>query len=245
MKTELDLLRQESQQLQNSASALEIHVVDKNDIFYTKGRYLARSVYKNKWNTENLIDHNDYGIIIVSNGRAIANMNVQIRNFDRPLKSENFFGEQHWKNCFDKPIDDIAEISGLSIDPDIESDLRNPLLMLLCLTAYNLIRSLGIKVCTTVQLKTLIHILTKRLHLPFFTNESITKVKGSVPNDRYWNGQDSPRLYYLDLVDSQTVETFNLFFCYLNSQGIQTAFLPRFSQKHRTFSSFRSQVLES
>ncbi|MGL6340752.1 MAG: hypothetical protein ACRC80_16625, partial [Waterburya sp.] len=208
-----------------------------------RGRILAKNVYKNKWNTENLVDNNDYGIVIISNGKAIANMNVQIRKNNRPLKSEIFFGKEHWKDCLQYPVSEIAEISGLSIDPNIESDLRNPLLMLLCLTAYNLIRSLGIKVCTTVQLRTLIHILMKRLHLPFSTNEVITKVKGTVPNDKYWNGSDSPRLYYLNLVDNKTVETFNLFFCYLNSQGIQTAFKPRFAQKHDTFSSFRNKVV--
>jgi hypothetical protein len=243
MKTELDLLRQKSQQLQNSASALEVHVVDKNDIFYTRGRYLAKSVYKNKWNTANLIDHNDYGVVIVSQGRIIANMNIQIGSIDKLLNSEKFFVKEHWKHYFDVPAYQTLELSGLSIPQDVDSELRTSLLMILSLSAYNIARSLGIKVCTTVQLQMLIRILTRRLHLPFFASEFVTDIKGNVPNDDYWNRMESPKIYYLDIVDSKTVEIFNLFFCYLNSQGINTTFLPRFHQKQMSFSSFRNRIL--
>jgi hypothetical protein len=244
MKNELDLLRQESQQLQNPASALEIHVVDKNDIFYTRGRYLAKSVYRNKWNTENLIDHNDYGVVIVSQGKVIANMNIQIGSTNRPLNSEKFFAKEHWKHYFDVPASQTLELSGLSIPQDVDSELRTSLLMILSLSAYNIAMSLGIKVCTTVQLQMLIRILTRRLYLPFFTSEFVTDIKGSVPNDDYWNRMETPKIYYLDLVDSKTIEIFNQFFCYLNFQGINTAFLPRFNQQQMTFTSFRNRIAD-
>ncbi len=243
MKTELDLLRRESQQLQNPATALEIHVVDKSDIFYTKGRYLAKSVYRNKWNTENLIDHNDYGIVIVSQGQIVANMNIQIGGGNRLLNSEKFFAKEHWKHYFDVPAHQTLELSGLSIPQDVDSELRTSLLMVLSLSAYNIARSFGIKVCTTVQLQMLIRILTRRLHLPFFPSEFVTEINGEVPNDDYWNRMEAPKMYYLDLLDSKTVEIFNLFFCYLNSQGIHTTFLPRFNQRQTSFSSFRSRAL--
>jgi hypothetical protein len=239
MKNELELSIQESKQLHNPATALEIHVVDKNDIFYPKGRSLARSVYKHKWKTENLLDSNDYGIVIVSEGRVIANMNIQMGG-TQPLKSEKFFSKKHWDHYFDITREQTVEISGLSIDQSVDSELRYPLIMLLSLTAYNLTRSLGIKVWTTVQLKVLNRILTKRLHLPFFTNEFITDIQGQVPNDNYWNGMDMPKLYYLDLTNTNTTETFNSFFSYLNLLGIQTTFLPRYTKKgFSSFSSFR------
>jgi hypothetical protein len=239
MKNELEISRQESQHPNNPAAALEIHVVDKNDIFYPRGRLLARSVYKHKWKTENLVDSNDYGIVIISEGRVIANMNIQMGS-SRPLKSEKFFSQKHWKHYFDVPREEMVEISGLSIDQNVDSDLRYPLIMLLSLTAYNLTRSLGVKVWTTVQLKVLNRILTKRLHLPFFTNEFVRDIQGQVPNDNYWNGVDMPKLYYLDLASPATIDIFNSFFSYLNLLGIKTSFLPRYTKtSYPSFSSFR------
>jgi hypothetical protein len=243
MKNELDLLRKESQQLQNPATPLEVHVVDKNDIFYTKGRYLAKSVYKNKWNTENLIDHNDYGIVIVSEGRVIANMNIQLGGRNRLLNSEKFFAREHWKNYFDVSAHQTLEISGLSIPQEVDTELRTSLLMILSLSAYYIARSLGIRVCATVQLKMLIRILTRRLHLPFFPSEFVTEVNGDVPNDDYWNRLDAPKMYYLDFTDSKTLENYERFSSYLNSKGVRTTFLPRFTHKQAVFTSFHNKSI--
>jgi hypothetical protein len=244
MKSDLDFLRLESQDIQHSTAALEVHIVDKSDIFYTKGRYLARNVYKNKWNTDNLIDNNDYGIVIAAKGRVIANMNIQVGSENRQLNSEKFFAKEHWKNYFEVPAHQTIELSGLSIPQDVDNDLRVALLMILSLSAYNIARSLGIKVCITVQLQMLIRILTRRLHLPFFPSEFVTEIRGSVPNDDYWNRIESPKIYYLDMVDGKTVELYNLFFCYLNHQGINATFFPRFNQKQMTFTSFRNKMME-
>ncbi len=57
---------------------MEIHIVDKSDIFYKKGRQLASDAYRQVWNTENLIDGNDYGVIISHQGKVIGNINIQI-----------------------------------------------------------------------------------------------------------------------------------------------------------------------
>lgn len=79
---------------------MEIHIVDKSDIFYKKGRQLASDAYRQVWNTENLIDGNDYGVIISHQGKVIGNINIQIRQGNKPLKSEAFFGKEHWQAYF-------------------------------------------------------------------------------------------------------------------------------------------------
>ena len=79
-----------------SYASIETHLVEREDIFYTKGRNLAKAVYKDVWNTESLVDGNDYGIVVACNGEILGNANIQLKKPEKQLKSETFFGESHW-----------------------------------------------------------------------------------------------------------------------------------------------------
>lgn len=181
------------------SSLLEIHLVEKNDIFYKKGRVSAEEVYRRAWNTENLIDGNDYGVIITHQDQLVGNMNIQLRHENSHLKSEKFFGAEHWASYFDVAPTQTVEISGLSIPQNVNPEIRQSIMMLLIFGAYAITRNLGIRFWTTIQHKMLYRLLTKRLYLPLFTNEMITTPSENIPEDSYWNGPEPPRIYYLDL----------------------------------------------
>lgn len=218
---------------------MEVHLVNKDDIFYQKGRNLANEVYQQVWGTEKLIDGNNYGIVISYKGQVIGNANLQIRQEHQPIKSEHFFGKEHWKAYVDVPYSRVVEMSSLSIAQDLEADLKQPVMMLLIFSTYTLARSLGITFCATIQRKALHRILTKHLHIPFFPNQKLTEIQGEVPNDKYWNSNETPHLYYLDLTAPETLESLNSCFFYINSLGIQTKFLSRFQEKNSSYAQFR------
>jgi hypothetical protein len=79
------------------ANPLEVHPVDTGDIFYKKGRVLAESVYRQIWNTEKLLDGNDYAVVVSRDRTVVGNLNLQSRSKHGLLKSEGFFGERHWE----------------------------------------------------------------------------------------------------------------------------------------------------
>lgn len=223
----------------DSPSKMDIHLVNQNDIFYKKGRALANQVYNQVWGTEKLIDDNDYGIVITNQGEVVGNLNIELKKEDKPIKSEKFFGEKHWQCCCDVPNENIFEISGLSIGKDVHPELRQPILMLLMFSKYTLVRSLGKNFGVSVQRKALNRIITKHLHLPFFSNPEITQVQGEVPQDAYWQDGENPQLYYLDYTDPQTIESMNSYLFYLNSVGIQTSFMSRFHPQPTSYAQFR------
>ena len=47
-------------------TALGVYLVEKKDIFYTKGRALAREVYGRMWNIKHSSDENDCAIVKLS-----------------------------------------------------------------------------------------------------------------------------------------------------------------------------------
>lgn len=222
------------------ASPMEVHIVDKQDIFYKKGRVLAEQAYRRTWNTENLIDGNDFAVVVSQKGKVIGNINIQLRYKENFLKSEKFFGKEHWNHYFNPSSDSVAEISALAIAEDIPSDLSRPIMMMLILGILSLCRLKGISLLITVQHEFLIRILKQGLHLPFIRNEQIKRPQGEVPNDDYWNQKTSPRLYYIEPNSYPVVETSFSYFCYLNTAGISTVFYPRIQQKEQlTYSAFR------
>jgi hypothetical protein len=207
---------------------IEVHIVDRNDLLYAKGRTLAKQVYRQVWETENLIDNNDYGIVISTQGSVIGNINVQIRKANSLLKSEVFFGQEHWHHYFQTDPTAVAEISGLAIAEDLASDLRRPVMMLLIFGMYMLYRPLGVKYAVTIQHKFLMRILTKSLFLNFFRNEIITSPQEEkIPDDCYWNRAEPPQLYYIASDTLEVAESCYSFFFYLNMIGLRTTFFPR------------------
>jgi len=226
-----------------AASKMDVHIVNQNDIFYKKGRILANEVYNQVWGTEKLIDDNDYAVVIMNQGKVVGNINIELKKEGKLIKSEKFFGEKHWECCSDVSSEEIFEISGLSISQDVDSELRQPILMLLVFAKYMLIRSLGRTLGVSIQRKALNRILIKQLHLPLYANPEINEIQGSVPNDNYWQDGENPHLYYLDYTDPQTVESMNSFLFYLNSIGIHTNFMSRFHGQPTTYAKFRKHSL--
>lgn len=222
-----------------SSYKMDIHLVNQNDIFYKKGRLLANEVYNQVWGTQKLIDDNDYGIVITNRGEVVGNLNIELKKENKLLKSEKFFGEKHWGCCCNLADDQIFEISGLSIGKNVHPELRQPILMLLMFSKYTLARSLGRTFGVSVQRKALNRIITKHLHLPFFTNPVITEVEGEVPQDNYWQDGEQPQLHYLNYTNPETIESMNSFLFYFNSIGIQTNFMSRFHPQPTSYAQFR------
>jgi hypothetical protein len=233
-----NLLQQAFSNCNSLADRMEIHLVDKNDIFYRKGRVLAEEVYRDVWKTENLIDGNDYAIVVSRNGAVVGNLNLQLRAGRKALKSELFFGTEHWSECFKGSSSCVAELSALALSQDLPSEIRRPIMMSLILGSQVLSRALNIQFYVTIQHEFLMRILTKSLQLPFFRNEKLTAPQGELPDDLYWNRGEFPRIFYLDTKDSEAINTCASFFSYLNVAGIQTSFLPRIKKSDLPFSTF-------
>jgi hypothetical protein len=225
----------------SSQPLLEAHIVNKKDIFYTKGRNLAKNIYREVWNTENLIDGNDYGIVVSQNSNVVGNLNIQLKQSGKSLKSENFFGKKHWCNYFKGTDNQVAEVSALALAQDAPTELRRPIIMMLIMAVQSLCRLEEINFLVTIQHDYLLRILTKSLHLPFFQNQVIRQPQDNVPNDNYWNRVKSPSLYYVQPLSSEFIESCYSFFSYLNMSGIKTAFYPRAkSSEALSYAAFRS-----
>ena len=211
----------------NAQTSIETHIVERGDIYYTKGRNLAKAVYNKVWNTENLVDGNDYAVVVACDGKVLGNINLQLKHNERPLKSEIFFDESHWESYFEITDSQIAEVSALAISDEAPANLRRPIMMMLIAGIQNLCRIKGITKVATVQHDYLIRILTKSLQLPFLKNEVLTIPTATVPDDDYWKRGKSPALYYLDIISFEVMNVCYSFLNYLNFSGIQTTFLPR------------------
>ena len=163
--------------------SLEVHLVHKGDIFYTKGRKLAENVYRQIWGTEGLVDGNDYGIVVSQNGTVLGNLNIQLRKPEKLLKSESFFCKKHWRHYFYTSNTDIAEASALAIAKDAPAHLRRPIIMMLISGLQTLCRLEGVRYLVTIQHDYLLRILTKSLHLPFFKNQIVKQPQAEIPQD--------------------------------------------------------------
>lgn len=215
-------------------ASIETHLVEREDIFYTKGRNLAKSVYKDVWNTENLVDGNDYGIVVACNGEVLGNANIQLKKPGKLLKSETFFGESHWTNYFEAETSEIAEISALAVSQDAPAEMRRPIMMMLIVGIQNICRIRNIKMIATVQHDYLIRILTKSLKLPFFRNQVIQEPQAiDLPNDNYWKRVKPPALYYLDPLGNEGTQACYSFLTYLSMTGTQTSFYPRLKHNQK------------
>ncbi len=239
MQSQLDLSLNSNVSLQ---PLIETHIVEREDVFYQAGRNLAIEVYREVWNTQNLSDGNDYGVIVSCKGQILGNINIQLRKTNGFLKSEHFFGEKHWESYFQAEDFEIAEISALAISKDTPTELRRPIMMMLITGVQNMCRIKGIKSLTTVQHNYLLRILNKSLHLPFYKNTVVKKPNGDIPDDDYWRRDKYPSIYYLDILSFEMVNVCYTFLSYLNLSGIQTQFLPRVKQsRDLSYASFVQQ----
>jgi hypothetical protein len=230
----------------SSFQFLRIEIVDKNDSIYLQGRKLAESMYKKVWQTEKLIDDNDYGVVVFYRNSIVANVNIQVRRQNSSLKSERFFQSKHWQEYLNVADSEMAEISGLAISDDIPSSLSRPVLMTLVLGLKLLLQGLNLKFYTTIQHKFLIRLLAKSLGLPFFINETIKVSPVSIPNDNYWRKAEMPRVYYLDGFAPQVTQACDRFLDYFKSTRIQTIFSSRIIKENINYIQlFQSPIAKS
>jgi hypothetical protein len=94
------------------------YLVSKGDFFYRVGRKIASNAYCKAWQTVNLLDENDFGVVILLNDRPAANINLQLKKETNLLKSEKFFQPHHWLSSF-QVEEGIAELSALAIDTKV------------------------------------------------------------------------------------------------------------------------------
>ncbi|MDJ0632241.1 MAG: hypothetical protein QNJ34_03515 [Xenococcaceae cyanobacterium MO_188.B29] len=206
-------------------SLLEVHLALKGTTLYNQGRSLAENVYRQIWGTENLLDGNDYAVVVCRNGKALGNLNIQFKHSEKSLlKSEVFFGERHWQDYKSSHHSKIAEISSLAMAQDIPKELRRPTMMTLILGIHLICCLEDINFLVTVQHDYLIRILSKSLRLPFFRNEIRRNPQGKVPNDNYWAREKSPRLYYLAPNNIQTINACASYLNYLPTTKIESSY---------------------
>ena len=223
----------------NLQPLMEIHLVEREDVFYKAGRNLAKEVYREVWNTQNLVDGNDYAVIVACKGKVVGNVNIQLKKPKSLLKSEIFFGEKHWEDYFQVEDSEIAEVSSLAIAQDAPTELRRAIMMVLMTGFHNICRIKGIKHLSTVQHNYLLRILNKSLKMPFYKNQIVTQPTGNLPNDDYWNRGTYPSIYYVDVLSTEMMNVCYNFLSYLNLSGIQTSFCPRIqTQKNLSYANF-------
>ncbi len=217
-------------------SLIEVCVVHKGNEFYNQGRKLAENVYRQVWGTENLLDGNDYGVVVSQNGKVLGNLNIQFKRSGGLLKSEVFFKEKHWQGYSNNHYSEVAEISALAIAQDAPKNLRRSIMKMLIMVMIDFCKQKGIKFLVTVQHDYLIRILSKSLHLPFFLNNDISKPQGNIPCDRYWSRSKLPRVYYLEPNSCKTLEACNSFFYSL--RHIPVVFHPQSTTQESNFDMF-------
>jgi hypothetical protein len=225
--------------------SLQIYFVEKDHFIYKKGYDLVKQNHHEPRNTSNLQDNNDYGVVIFWQNNLVGNINIQLKQPNKLLESELFFGEQHWQPYFQANDFQITEISALTLSKQMPMCLRQGTIIALSLGVITLLNMLGIYLATTIQYKWLDRTLKKTLQLPFFENKIIQNPQANIPNDYYWQAQESPKIYYLNLTDPETIKTYSSFFCYLNYLGISTNFIPALTLTNsieRTYANFRQYV---
>ncbi len=228
----------EKKKLEETQNDFQVFIVSRQNPIYWQGRKIAQLMYQQVWATEHLVDNNDYAAVVFWQGSIIANVNVQLRKENGYLKSELFFQKEHWQSYFNLDGYNLAEISGLAISDKIPSSLSRSALMMLILGLRILQYSLNIRFYTTVQHEFLIRILNQSLNLPFQVNEIITQPSKGIPQDKYWQRDKLPRIYYLDGHHEQSVKACDSYFYYLNLMGIKLGFSTLVPEKKLHYSRF-------
>jgi hypothetical protein len=216
------------------SNLLKVEIVPKNHSIYQKGRTLAQLMYQKVWQTDKLIDDNDYGIIVFLGREAIANVNVQLKKKDILLNSEKFFHPLHWQNYFSVAESEIAEISGLAICDRLSSLPSRPVLMAMIIGLKMLLDALELKAYTTIQHKFLIRVLTQGLKLPFTINPIMPG--RDIPNDNYWTRKEPPRIYYLEGLSNEASAACNSFWDYFEKKNLRIVINSRLAEQISKFS---------
>ncbi|NJO93200.1 MAG: hypothetical protein HC820_00380 [Hydrococcus sp. RM1_1_31] len=182
---------------------------------------MAQVAYSKHWQTANLIDGNDLGVVVLLNQQPVGNLNVQLKKDNLRLQSEVFFQPNHWKNFYNG-AEKIAELSALAIELERSHQMWPLILKALILGAHELCYLYHIKFLATIQRQLTVKIFS-RLGLPLVKNERVKK-SSNIPNDRYWTSKPFPALYYLNPFALKTIEQCEKFSFEIQKQ-VKTTFV--------------------
>lgn len=231
--------------LQNS---LKIYLVNQDNFIYNQGYNFARERYSKFYKTICLPKENDYGVVIFWQNTLVGNLNLQLKQTNKLLKSEELFGQQHWQAYFQANSFQVGEMSALTISKKMPMILRQGTIIALSFGFITLLNILGIKYLTTIQFPSLSRIFNQTLNLPFFENTTIKNIESQIFQHYYWYSKDLPKIYYLNLSDSETIKTSNSFLSYLSYLGISTSFIPTLNLTNSiepTYFNFRQYICQS
>lgn len=209
---------------------------------YRAGRRLAEQVYREAWNTPSLTDHYALGVIAWLGERAVGNINLLSRA-THPLPSERYFVRHHWREQFDVPEPQIGEVGSLAIARGLDFESAEVSLMgmlhVLCVGA----RLFGIRLLSTVQHRALSRKLVGYLGLPLVANTTVTEPSRDVPDDVYWQLEDKPQIYYMNLLDPRLTHATALIQAYLVGKQVRVDIgVDQASDKLRNYAAFRQQL---
>jgi hypothetical protein len=63
--------------------------------------------------------------------------------------------------------------------------------------------------------------------VPFFESPGVNLLSNELPRDKYWNGGEIPKLYYLDLKDSKTYAAIQSFFLHPGMISAEPKFISK------------------
>lgn len=212
---------------QETNENIQIHIVQPGSTLFWQGRAFAKAAYHDIWGTRKMSDDYDAGIVIVANGGVVANLNIHLRDNHRLLPSERFFRPQHWQRYFDGSPARVAEMCSLAVDKHCSGALRSIAFAGLIIGSHIIANAHGIDLYTTVQRDFLIKRLQKAYQYKFISNEIVVEPGAHVPDDRYWQQDPLPRLYYVFPHEIETVTASFRLICDLICNDVGIYYLNR------------------
>lgn len=176
-----------------------------NSDAFIQGRKIAKKEYYKYWGTQRMSDDYDVGIIAYSGDTPIANINIQFGTKKNKLFSEHYYGHQHWLEYCNIDRIRTGELCGLSIDDTVSNKTKPLLLAGLIVMSHLTARSKGIVLFATIQRPALLRKLANSMGYPFQAAQSCTINKNNIPQDRYWINDTPPKLYFIDLINTNTI----------------------------------------
>lgn len=204
-----------------------IFLVHKGDNYYEDGRKIATNAYCKAWQTENLDDENDFGVVIYVSDRPAANINLQLKKETNLIKSEKFYSPEHWFSSFQLKKG-IAELSALAIEGFVPFKQRPSIFKALILGVQSLCHAHSIQLLATIQHRATIKLFADGLGLKLIKNQTAKINQANIPNDNYWRrSKFPPALYYLSPADIENQAKCANFFSELQLVQEQTIFVNR------------------
>lgn len=195
---------------------LSLRLVRSTDPSYWSGRRLAHSAYSAAWGTlpGKLCDDYDFAVLICDGDEVKGNLNIKRRTVDTLLPSEKYYRQRHWEQQCAVDVMQVAELCSLAVCESLSNRERIKVFNGLILGSHLLAMHEGIHVYATVQRSALINTLIRLMKYPFFpsVNQAISNV--DIPDDKYWNTDPMPQLYYVmhgPTTDSASFQLLNSF----------------------------------